>query len=290
MQVVPTTGRAELTPFEDAVDRLELAVAAPVVIQRLLATIADPRSSVRDVEAVLTVDPSLVMRVLKLASSAVYARRPVRDLGGAIRTVGLHELRRLAVTAHFATGRSPLARELWAYSLAVAFACERLALIGRPPPGPDLFLCGLLHDIGTLVLDRLLGERYARLAIVPGDGRQADLERAAFGFDHTDLGAMAVARWNLFPELEPVVQLHHDPFAADRLGLPAASQAAIELVALARLGFLTTSEVLTDGEPAEVDLAVALAGRRGVTMDQVCDCAEEGRAQAAAVLGALTAA
>ncbi|HVV85948.1 MAG TPA: HDOD domain-containing protein, partial [Kofleriaceae bacterium] len=278
MQVIPAPRRPTLTPFEDAVDRLELGVSAPTVIQKLLNLLADPRRSARDVEKVLTADASLVTRLLKLASSAAYARHPVRDLMTAIQLVGLTELRKLAVTAHFAHGHTRLARELWSYSLAVAFACEGLARLAPGRVGPDPFLCGLLHDIGTLVLDRLFPARYGRLPVVPGDARQCELELQTFGFAHTDLGAMTVARWNLFPELELVAQLHHDPLAADRLHLPPSAQAALELVALARLSFLAGSDAITDGDPADAALEAELARRVGVTVDDARVHARSGRA------------
>lgn len=286
MQVIPTTGRAALTPFEEAIDRLELAVAVPHVIQRLLAVLAEPKSSARDVERVLTTDAALVTRVLRLASSAAYARRPVRDLLGAIQTVGLHEVQKLAVSAHFARGEDPFLRELWAYALAVAFTSERIGQAsGRRDAEP--FLAGLLHDIGSLVMHELLGARHARLGIVPGEDRQCALEREAFGFDHADLGAMTAARWNLFPDLELVAQLHHDPLAADRLALPADTVALIELVALARLGVLTPAGAVIGEAQAEDPLLLELARRRGVTVDAVRVYAAEGRGRAAATLAAL---
>lgn len=288
MQVVPTAGQPDLTPFEQAVDRLELAVSAPTVIQRLLATMSDPRSSTRDIEEVLTVDAGLVTRVLKLASSAAYARRPVRDLRGAVQIIGLDQLRRLAVTAHFAQGKSRFARELWAYALAVAFTCDQLAVATRTRGGPDVFLCGLLHDIGTLVLDKLLGAQYGSLAIVPGEDRQLEVERRALGFDHADLGAMAVARWNLFPELELVTQLHHHPLELERLGLGPVAQTTVELVALARLMVLDDRAPRRD-DPVGDELRGELCRRRGVTTADAQVCAGEGAAQAYAVMGALAA-
>ncbi len=289
MLVVPTTGRPDLSPFEAAVDRLELAVAAPVVIQRLLSTIADPDSSLRDVEQVLAVDGALVARVLRLASSTAFTGRPVRDLRTAISSVGLEHLRRLAVTAHFAQGGGPSARALWSYSLAVAFTCVRLATQAKLGGGPDPFLCGLLHDIGTLVLDRLLGARYAKLALVPGDERQCEREQAEFGFDHADLGALAVARWNLFPELELVAQLHHQPLEAERLRLDAPAQAAIELVALARLMVLDVRAPRpADGSDHGGDeLRRTLAERRDLAVADALVCGTEGTAQAQDVLGLL---
>jgi HD-like signal output (HDOD) protein len=286
MQVIPTTGRAALTPFEDAFDRLELAVAAPTVIQKLLAVLADPKSGARDVQAVLTADVALVTRLLRLASSAAYARRPVRDLLAAIMTVGLHEVQKLAVTAHFARAEAPFLRELWSYALAVASTSERLGQL-TSRRGAEPFLAGLLHDVGTLVMHKLLGARYGSLAIVPGDARQCALERAAFGFDHGDLGAMAVARWNLFPELELVAQLHHDPLIADRLALPADAVALVELVALARLGVLALPDGPIDEGEGDGALLAELARRRGITVDAVRAAAAEGRARAVATMGAL---
>lgn len=245
MQIIQARSQPiTLTPFEKAVDQLELHASAPAVVQRLLTLLSDVDASWKKLEDVMSVDGALVARVLRMASSPAFAARPVRDLRVAMQTLGCDQIRRIAVAAHFAGRGSPFARSLWAYSLRVAFAADGLARASGVVGGPDSFLCGLLHDVGTMALEHIMGAAYTSLPFVPGEDGQLAVEREAYGFDHADLGAMVAARWNLFPELELVAQLHHEPEACDVIGVPPATRATIERVALAR------SLGRPDGDPA----------------------------------------
>jgi HD-like signal output (HDOD) protein len=235
MNVINSAATAQLSPFENAVDQLQIHASAPVVVQRLLRLLYNPDASWKDVEDVLAVDGALVTRVLRIASSPAFLARPVRELRVAVQTLGCDQLRRVAVAAHFAGKGTPFARNLWKYSLRVAFTAEKLARGINVAAGPDPFLCGLLHDVGTMALEHIIGVDYAKMGFAAGDDAQLAKERDAFGFDHADLGAMVAARWNLFPELELVAQLHHDPDACELLGVPAPTRKVIDLVALARI-------------------------------------------------------
>ena len=281
MIIVPaTSSRVDVTPLEDAVDQLTLRVAAPATVQRLLKLLEAPATSWRDIEKVLGVDAGLVTRVLRLASTVEFAARPVRDIRAALQYLGTDQLRRLVLAAYLGGSGSVFGRALWAYSLRTAITCQALARVGRLTRGPDPFLCGLLHDLGTSIMEQLFGARYTSLGFVPGDEAQVAQERAAFGFDHTDLGAMAASRWMLFPELELVAQLHHDPGAAATLALPTATVQAIELVALSRL---------VSG-PDDESTRVAkeqLCQRLDVTPVAADACGIEGGLRAAALVEAL---
>ncbi len=263
MNVVPSLTRAiDLTPFERAVDEIDVTAAVPSVIQRLLGLLADPNVSWTRIEAAMALDGALVARVLRIASSAAFAARPVADLASAMRMLGCEELRRVAVTAYFTGRGTPFSRSLWDYSLRIAFTTTALARTVRHRGSADPFLCGLLHDIGTMAFSRIMGPTYEKVGFTPGEDDQVELERASYGFDHTDLGAMVASRWNLFPELELVAQLHHDPLACERIGAPTATRELVELVALARLlgrGEDGPTRALRDAACARVGTSVEAA-------------------------------
>lgn len=223
----------DLSPYEYAVDRLDTHAAAPAVIKRLLGLLVDPAVSWRQIEECLAVDGGLAARVLRIASSPAFAARPVRDLRVALQSLGCEEVRRIAVAAYFAGTSSAFGRALWVYSLRIAFTTDALARAGSRDGGPDAFLSGLLHDVGTMALEQVMRPGYTTL-FAPGDDHQLRIERDTYGFDHADLGAMVAARWNLFPELGLIAQLHHEPEACDAIGMAPATRAMIERVALAR--------------------------------------------------------
>lgn len=234
MPLRPTLAPNPLACFEQAVDTLDACAPAPVVVQRLLAVLLDGRASWVELERTLATDGGLVARVLRLASTSAFCARQVTSLRYAVQALGSDQLRRVVVAAQFAGRGTRFTRALWAYALRVACASDALARHAASSPSADPFLCGLLHDVGTMALERFLGPSYTRAGFVPGDDAQPQIERDTFGFDHGDVGALVAARWRLFPELGPVTQFHHDPDAAGARGLGRTTRAAIDLVALAR--------------------------------------------------------
>jgi HD-like signal output (HDOD) protein len=281
MQLVPTISPgSDMTVFEQTVDQLETCAPAPVVVQRVLALLSDGTSSWRELEHALAVDAGLVARILRLASTPAFVARPVRDLRFALQALGGDQLRRIVVAAQFAGQGSAFNRALWSYSLKVALVCDALGAIVKAPKGPDPFLCGLLHDLGTMVLEKVMGRTYPALGFAPGDEQQVAIEQAAFGFDHADLGAMMASRWNLFPELELVAQLHHTPSVCESIEVPPATRAAIELVALAR------AVGRPDGAPAAAPREV-LAARLGLEVPAAEEAARAAHAKASELIASL---
>jgi HD-like signal output (HDOD) protein len=252
MPLRPTVASNPLACFEQAVDTLDVCAPAPTVVQRLLAVLLDGRASWVELERTLAVDGGLVARVLRLASTAAFCARQVTSLRYAVQALGSDQLRRVVVAAQFAGGGTPFTRALWAYALRIACTSDALARHVASSPAADPFLCGLLHDVGTMALERFLGPSYTRAGFAPGDDAQVEIERDAFGFDHGDVGALVAARWRLFPELGPVAQFHHRPDATLAQTLPRTTRAAIDIVALARA--VTTPRRAAPLAPDAVDL------------------------------------
>lgn len=253
MPLRPTLAPNPLACFDHAVDTLDVCAPAPLVVQRLLAVLLDGRASWVELERTLAVDGGLVARVLRLASTSAFCARQVTSLRYAVQALGSDQLRRVVVAAQFAGRGTRFTRALWAYALRVACTSDALARHAASSPAADPFLCGLLHDVGTMALERFLGPSYTRAGFAPGDDAQPELEREAFGFDHSDVGALIAARWRLFPELGPVAQLHHTPDAVAARGLARTTRAAIDIVALARA--VTTPRRPATPDPDAIDPA-----------------------------------
>ena len=79
-----------------------------------------------------------------------------------------------------------------------------------------LFVVGLLHDVGSLAINRKFPEIAERTIVASAGNEQnlARLEREELGFDHAELGAMMFASWNLPQATCDAIHHHHDPDAA----------------------------------------------------------------------------
>ncbi|HIG11338.1 MAG TPA: HDOD domain-containing protein [Planctomycetes bacterium] len=106
--------------------------------------------------------------------------------------------------------------ELWRHGILTAQACREFARhsqgCGALTPD-EFYTCGLLHDLGKIVMLDSLGEDYVEVhqeAESSGD-RLHQLEELRFGFNHTDVGALVALRWNLPTAAASAIQYHHGP-------------------------------------------------------------------------------
>ncbi len=196
--------------------------ALPQVAAKVLELVQDPDSSTADLEKVISRDPAITAKLLKISNSALYGLRcNVSTVSQAIVILGFSTLRSVVLAAStealFRSKNSRFKEKiLWEHALAVALAARALARECRLPRTEEAFVAGLIHDIGCAILDGSANERYDEVVqLVYNDGMPLlDAERQILGLDHTEVGAVVAKRWNLAPALEESVRLHHHPEAA----------------------------------------------------------------------------
>ncbi len=124
-------------------------------------------------------------------------------------------------------------RQLQRHSLAVALAAEGIAAhLGGQVDPEQAYTCGLLHDVGKLVLACGLPKSFARAAELTAAARGdiSEKERQVIGADHATVGHRLAERWRLAPLLAETIWLHHQ----SPEGIPSVVCAGmIELVSLA---------------------------------------------------------
>lgn len=260
----------ELSDFEEAVNKIDEIETMPVVAQKLLSLTSTDDYSMNEVHDLVQSDPVVSARILKVASSPFYSSRPASSLRAALIRVGMRDLRKLILASSMIGNKlPPFVEAQWRQSLLVASISESLAGLVRTKDLDDPFLCGLLHDFGTVMMNKVIGKKYRDLVGKPPGPNQRELEREAYAFDHCDLGAMIAERWKLFPAMEHVMQFHHSPLDAETLGLPESSQVAVYVVALAR-------HAARDFPEEQGELAEALCQRLALTEEDVRSCQESG--------------
>jgi len=191
----------------------------PAVAMKVIGLARDPDASLAQIAGVISQDPALVAKILRIANSPFYAlRRRCENLRQALSFLGLNGTLALAlsfsmVKALGQNGRSTFDyRQFWRRSLLSAAACRALAERVAPGTGEELFLAALLQDIGMLALDRAFPGFYAPLK----DGQSAHDELVSFeherlGTDHAEVGAWLLHSWHIPSRLRDAVAASHRP-------------------------------------------------------------------------------
>ncbi|MFN3682948.1 MAG: HDOD domain-containing protein [Fimbriimonadaceae bacterium] len=218
------------------VSRSENLPVLPQAASAVLRLADDPNSSPKMMERAIERDPAITAKILRVANSAYYGLSNVGSIGRAIGVLGMNAVRSLVIGVVFqqiASGREQAPSysklEYWRHSLAVAVAARILGKLRLPEAAEELYVAGMMHDVGMLVLDRFCPEEFDR-AIQFARSQHIPLhmaEKFAFGFDHCRVGAMLAERWSLPKLVARAVEFHHSPKA------DAESQRATAIVSLA---------------------------------------------------------
>jgi putative nucleotidyltransferase with HDIG domain len=208
------------------IKRLE---AMPQVVLKALELINDPRSTPQQLADTLAFDQSLAVRVLNLASSAYYGSTwRSLSLREALVRVGFNAVRSLVVT----TSVSPTLNrslpgymldhgQLWRHSIATGMCARNIASLVGYVDREEAYIAGLLHDIGKLIVDSRLSRQPVPVSEVAGQNGIPlhEAERLLLGFDHAQIGALVIEKWQLSARLAEAVAYHHAPLKAPEMSL-----------------------------------------------------------------------
>jgi len=196
----------------------------PHIADQVLKLTSDPDCSVNELQKVISVDQALAAQILKIANSAMFgAMKEVHTLPQAIATLGFNYVKS-AVIASIAKDlymKSPMGFYkviIWEHSLISALAGGALAKILLFPSYDEVFLGGLLHDIGKSVLDLKYPIQYEKIIRSYYVGEISDCSQAevdAFGCDHSMVAEALLYSWNLPNDLAQCVRWHHNPANAE---------------------------------------------------------------------------
>ncbi|MGB5562321.1 MAG: HDOD domain-containing protein [Sedimenticolaceae bacterium] len=214
----------------DLVARARELTTLPDIYVRVKKTLVDPASSHSDVADVLSTDPALSARLLRMANSAFYGRpgtiATVSRAVGLLGTQQIHDLVLATAVIHAFDGFSSDLldrRVFWRSSLFGASAAKLLADQCGILDSERLFVGGLLAPVGTLILYQELPEQ---MRSILADARTlgsdvASLQRGRLGFDYARLSAELFTSWQLPPELVMPIRGHTRPSAAQDTQLEA---------------------------------------------------------------------
>jgi HD-like signal output (HDOD) protein len=221
-------------PKQDSVvallDDVEGLVSPPDVCMRLFELIHAPTTGAREIASVVSVDPNLTARLLRIANSSFFNfSRKIDTVSRAVTVIGTAELYQLVLSISAVKAFANIPNDLvkmdtfWRHSVYTGLLARALAVRANVLHPERLFVSGLMHDIGSLVLYYQRPEAMRDILLVAaGDEEvlyQAELER--FKFTHAGVGGYLTERWNLPVELVEAIKWHHQPEKAQTAPLEA---------------------------------------------------------------------
>lgn len=216
----------------DLVREVKNIVSLPTVYTRLREVIAIPRSSASDIGRVVSEDPGLTARILKLVNSAFFGfPSKIDTVSRAITLVGTQQLSDLALATSVMTSFENIPEEIvsmdsfWQHSLACGVFSRVLAMQRGEDNVERYFVAGLLHDLGRLIIF-MSRPNLARKFFDIANEKQLlliDAEKEVLGFNHADVGHELLKMWNLPGNLQEAVGYHHQPAKAVRYPVEAAA-------------------------------------------------------------------
>jgi len=193
----------------------------PVTVAKVLEICNNPRTSPVDLNQVISLDPVLMGKVMRLINSAYYSLpNQITSLVRAIIMLGINTVKNLALsTAVLSTlGKASDFQALnmegfWRHSIAVGVTAKLIAAKRNvdPKAREEYFIAGLLHDIGKIPLNNRMAQEYVQ-AVALTDRDHIPLyqsEERLLLVHHSEVGRLIVNNWRLGADLSDAVYYHH---------------------------------------------------------------------------------
>jgi putative nucleotidyltransferase with HDIG domain len=203
-------------------DYIKNMPSLPTSVAKVLEVCNNPQTSPADLNHVISLDPVLVGRVLKLINSAYYGlSQQVTNLVRAIIMLGINTVKNLALSSavlgNLASSKAAAGLNMegfWRHSLCVGVAAKAIAKKRGvdSKQTEEYFAAGLLHDIGKIPLNAVLSQDYM-LTVSTSDREKLSLVRAEdrnLGINHSTAGAMIVKAWKLDGAVGDAIIFHHN--------------------------------------------------------------------------------
>ncbi len=216
-----STGRL-VNPVAKITDDVKL-YSLPKIFFLIQEAIRDPRMSSKHIGGIISKDQALTAKLLKLVNSAFYGfPSKIDTISRAVTIIGTRQLSTLAlglsVISRFKNISSDILdmESFWKHSIACAIGAKTLAGYRNLPNTESFFVCGLLHDVGLLVMLTYFPDECRQVILTAHDQKikLVEAEKRFFTHDHAFLGAVLAEKWKLPMTIEQSIRYHEKPSKA----------------------------------------------------------------------------
>ena len=193
----------------------------PTTVSKILQICNDPKTSPSDLNQVISLDPVLMGKVMRLINSAYYSLpNQVTSLVRAIIMLGINTVKNLAISTAILgnLGKKNNFQALnmngfWRHSIGVGVTSKMIARYRKVDSTllEGYFVAGLLHDLGKIPLNNKMSKEYIE-AISLTDKEHIPLyksEERVIEVNHSEVGKLIIESWKLGKDIEDAVFYHH---------------------------------------------------------------------------------
>jgi putative nucleotidyltransferase with HDIG domain len=206
---------------EEVLRKIEQLPTLPMVVTRIMQLIENPRTSAAEITKVISLDPALTVKILKLVNSAYYGfPKKITTITHAIMILGFEDVKNIALSVSvfdifkWDGDEEGLDRVgFWQHAIGVGVCTKLLAKRLRYKNVEEAFIAGLLHDVGKIVIDQFFHNELVEIIklIKEKNCLFINAERELFDMDHTEIGRIIGKKWGLPQQIIDCIAYHHDP-------------------------------------------------------------------------------
>ena len=210
---------------QDLVKGVVKLISLPEIYIRVSQVLEDQNHNAKQLGDIISHDPALTARILRIVNSAYYSfASKIELVSRAVSVIGEDDLRNLVLATSAVDTFKRIPNQLvdidlfWRHSVHTGIVSRLLSKHCNILHGERLFVAGMLHDIGKLILYFKEPElsQQVLIAAAESDGQLYRSEQEIFGFTHGDVGAALIDAWKLSETLKEVAAYHHSPLKAKK--------------------------------------------------------------------------
>lgn len=185
------------------VEGITKVLTIPAVVSRIMTMVNAGTVSAAEIAEEVAKDQVLAAKVLKLVNSGFYGfRQPITTITHAMVLLGLDVMKTVVMTASvmdIIDTMNKFMEGLWEHSIGTARAAQYLAERMKVPDPEEFGLCGLLHDIGKVVIAQTFPAEHAQIRAVIAERNclQIEAENEVLGVSHPEVGMWLLKKWQL---------------------------------------------------------------------------------------------
>ncbi len=200
----------------EVIEKMDEVNAMPQITLDLMGLINEHGTSVSDIANKVKLDEALAAYILRNCNSPLYGiKTEINSIPQALTLLGLSTIKKILMSyinknLYSISGNNEIKNELWVHSVTVAAFSEAIA--GKLKINQEqAYLAGLLHDIGKLIIYSSDNTAYEEVLerIDSSENESFVIEEELLGFNHMEIGLLAMTKWKFFKDIIEVAQFHH---------------------------------------------------------------------------------